>query len=68
MDGDYSGGAGHKQAKKKKNYLNIFCLEFAATRPRDAGDCLHTSICLCMVHMVSLQWRGVAMLNLYCLK
>ncbi len=40
----------------------------AATSPQDAGHCLHTSICLCMVHMVSLQWRGMAMLNLYCLK
>ncbi len=53
---------------KNKNYLKIICFVFAATRPRDAGTCRHASICLRMVHMVSLQWRGVAVLNLYCLK
>ncbi len=67
-DGDYSGGAGHKQEKRKEKHLKNICFGFAATRPRDAGDCRHTSICLCMGHMMSLQWRGVAVLNHYCLK
>ncbi len=49
-------------------YLKIICFEFAVTRTGDAGHCWHTPICLCMVHMVSLQWCGMAMLNLFCLK
>ncbi len=65
---DYLGGAGHKHEKRNKTILKSFGSNSqprGKETPDSVGHCWHISICLCMM---LLQWRGMTMLNLFCLK